>query len=298
MAYRLQFKRPGGIALLLTAALSGCTSSQLRDREALIGNLNIELNNIRQRNAVLEEQLATQKRELDAAGVRGPQAGLTGEGSGTEVRPPEDTMQTTSTSENLAAARNELEQERQKRLSLERELERLKSETASPYGDQRVPETDYLALKQELLDTRRTAEEDHKARERLAQELDRLQARVASDSTAPDDPARLAAIESLEREKQQLVSDLNRNLAASQQRAAELETELNELRKGNTDSTTLRSENDQLKTRLDEERRRIADLEAKLGVASRVTDLIFRLQAQQPGRGTDTKAPEAAPDRN
>jgi len=94
-------------------------------------------------------------------------------------------------------------------------------------------------------------------------------------------------IETLQREKDLLVDAFNRSLAESQRRSAELEQVLAVARSasGSDDAGTagagLRIENETLRQRLDEERRRTDELAAKLRAATRVADLIFKMQAQE-----------------
>lgn len=92
---------------------------------------------------------------------------------------------------------------------------------------------------------------------------------------------------------QEAMSSLARVLDADRRRQEDLEAELVALRSGApgtegavaADSTEL----NHLRTRLEEERRRNAELTAKLKLASRVTDLVFRMQNQ------DQQAPAYPP---
>jgi hypothetical protein len=176
---------------------------------------------------------------------------------------------------------------------LESELARLKEETSVPaFGERRVRESDYLALKQELVELRRSAEEDRRERERLAAQIRALQGGEGNAVAAEDgdSPEQRAQIESLQKEKEQIIDGLRKNLDASQQRAAELEAALASAKAGGTDNS-LREENGNLRSRLEEQRRHTEDLEAKLRVAARVSELIFRMQAQQPTAASPAAKP-------
>ncbi len=101
------------------------------------------------------------------------------------------------------------------------------------------------------------------------------------------------------------MESFNRSLAASQQRTADLERQLAASQAAAAaaaagaaanpapgqpvpvaapsegETASVRAENSALRARLDEEHRRTEELAAKLRVATRVTDLIFKMQAQQ-----------------
>jgi septal ring factor EnvC (AmiA/AmiB activator) len=264
--------------MVLTLVASACataTPRRLRERDATIARLTGELAAAQQRASALELDLESREHEIQAArreleALRaGGQTGLPGGGRSDAER------------SEIALLRAELQRERQRRQDLEAELDRLRRETSSPFGEDTVPQADYLALKQELVDLRRSAQRDRQARDQLAAQLESLQRSGKIDPQAIDDPAQRAHVEALQREKDQIIASLNRNLAASQQRAQALEEQLSAARQSAGDSGTLREENNSLRGRLDEERRRTQELEAKLRVASRVTELIFRMQSQQ-----------------
>jgi len=209
----------------------------------------------------------------------------------------------------LASLRAALTSEQQRREAAETQLARLKEETSGPaYGETRVPEADYLAVKQEIVDMRKALSDERGAREALAEQLRQLQSAPVPAPAAAEPPAAAEAtpnvedaelrarLQSLQEEKQALVESFNRSLATSQQRTAELEQQLaaapppavvTTAPVAVTDGTAdaVRAENAQLKARLDEEHKRTEDLAAKLRVAQRVTDLIFKMQTQQaPGQ--------------
>jgi hypothetical protein len=195
----------------------------------------------------------------------------------------------------VAALRAALSQEQERRLVVETELTRLKEETsASPYGGPRVPEADFLAVKQEVVELQKALADERSAREHMSADVQHLQGNgvppvpAAADTSAESADLR-ARLQSLQEERDAIVESLNRNLVASQQRAAELEQQLATARSAATPTTAdsdgaaaaAHAESTSLRAQLDEERHRAEDLAAKLKVATRVTDLIFKIQAQQ-----------------
>jgi chromosome segregation ATPase len=246
-----------------------------------VDQLASELGQAREHVQALERQLGSRQQEVNAlkAEVQQLRGAAAVEGKSTGAS-------RSGTSAADAALRRELAKERERRQALESELIRLKEETSSPvYGERMVRESEYLSVKQELVDLRRVAEEDRHARDRLAEQLRTLQSSQGQVAgAASDNPEQRAQVESLQRERDQIITNLNKTLTASQQRAAELETALAAAKSGGGD-TSVREENLSLRSRLDEQRRHTEQLEAKLRVATRVADLIFRMQAQQPSGG-------------
>jgi len=191
----------------------------------------------------------------------------------------------------LAALRAALSQEQERRELIENQLTRLKEETSASYIGPRVPESDYLAVKQELVLLRQSLADERGARDRLSSTTP-----PTADDTAADPAAQAAAAEStdlrvrlqhLQEERDSIVASLNNNLMASQHRVTELEQQLGAARAATSHAEAaaaangLSAENQSLRALLDEERRRTEDLNAKLKLAARVNDLIFKLQAQQ-----------------
>ncbi len=195
----------------------------------------------------------------------------------------------------LAAMRAALSQEQERREIVENELTRLKEETSASYLGPRVPESDYLAVKQELVLLRQSLADERAALERLTSATP-----DKPDGAAPDPAAQAAAAESadlrlrlrrLQEERDSIVESLNNNLMTSQRRVTELEQQLAAARAATTHAEAaaaangLSADNAALRAQLEEERRRTQALTAKLKLAARVNDLIFKIQAQQ----ADTK---------
>ncbi|MBI3782520.1 MAG: hypothetical protein HY270_03865 [Deltaproteobacteria bacterium] len=266
---------------LTVAALSACAGNSRYSRrgagsvDVRVQQLTRELEQTRERTQTLEQQLTTRQREVDSLKAEVQQLR---QSKGLANAP------STPLPSDVGSLRAQLTQERERRQLLETELTKLKEETSVPaFGERRVRESDYLALKQELVELRRAADEDRQERDRIAAQLRALQAgqpiAVAGDAPV-ENPVQRTQIENLQREKDQIIEGLRQNLAASQQRSGELETSLANAKSGAADPT-LRDENQTLRTKLDEARRRTENLEAKLRIAARVSDLIFRMQGQQ-----------------
>lgn len=187
-----------------------------------------------------------------------------------------------------------LTQEQQRRQEVETQLARLKEETSTPpYAQNNAADAELSAAKQQVAELRAALDEERSARERLAQDFRALQRRTASadagaDSMNAENADLRLRLQQLQEEKQNLTQSFNRSLAESQQRAADLERQLDQTHSGapsnvETDGAAagVQAENTALRSRLDEEHRRTEELAAKLKVAMRVTDLIFKMQAQQ-----------------
>ena len=196
-----------------------------------------------------------------------------------------------------ASLREALSQEHERREAAETQLARLKEETsAPPYGHDMVSAADFAAAKQEIVELRRRLDDERAGREHLAEELRALQQRAALDAAPaadppPDDGAH-SRVQQLQAERDAAMDNLKQSLDASQHRVAELETQLTAARAGTAAATSaappadgevasMRAENASLRAQLDEEHQQTEALTRKLKVASRVTDLIFKMQAQQ-----------------
>lgn len=182
----------------------------------------------------------------------------------------------------IASLRQALGRESQRRESLEKELARLKQETSSPvFGDSRVSEADFLAVKQELVELRRTLDQERHTREQLAEQLRSLQserARPVAGSGGAETAEMRVRLRKLEDDKRKILESLDRSVATSQRRAAELERRLRTLHssdgRGGDSLGAIQAENAALRASLDEERKRTELLAAKLKAATKITDLI------------------------
>jgi hypothetical protein len=257
---------------------------------AAVAALHAEVAQEQHRREAAETELARLKDETPpAAAVAALQAEVAQEQRRREAAESDLTRlrEDTAPAAVVAALHAEVAQEQHRREAAETQLARLKEETStSPLPQADGAPAALVAAKQEVVDLRRDLDEERATRERLAEALRALQEHSANhDSHADGANAELRArLEKLEAEKQALVDSFNRSLAASQQRTAELEQQL-QAAAGRGAATgevaTVQAENAALRTRLDEEHRRTEALAAKLQLATRVTDLIFKMQAQQ-----------------
>ena len=194
----------------------------------------------------------------------------------------------------LAGLRAALADEQAQRKRAETQLARLKEETSTPpYGAEPVTQAALAAARQEVSDLRAELDKERAARERMAEEFRALQERASADRAAAQgvdagSPQLRARLRELEEEKQNITQSFNRSLAESEQRTAELERQLAVARSAPTanapsesEISAVRAENDTLRSQLDAEHRRTEELAAKLRIAMRVTDLIFKMQGQQ-----------------
>lgn len=205
----------------------------------------------------------------------------------------------------VAALRRDLTREHQRREAAEQELARLRQETSTPpYSTNQEITAQLTAAKQQISKLRQQLQEEHAARTRLTAEIAKLQQRppqAATSATSAENAQLRARIKALETDKEAIVNSVKASLAASQRREAELQQQLAAVRKNTpaagadaaTEITTIRDENATLRQRLDEEHQRTELLASKLKVATRVAQLIFKIQAQQEGI---SPAPPQAPE--
>ena len=266
------------------AADEATLRQQLAERDREIVRLRNQVQEAQARENDMRASLEEASRRIGGDAAGSSRGGVTGSGGGgasgaSDERP--DVV--------LAALRAALSQEQERRELVENQLNRLKEETSASYIGPRVPEADYLAVKQELVLLRQSLADERAAH-------DHPSAGASASAVAAADPAAQAAIaesadlrvrlKHLQEERDTIVASLNNNLMASQQRVTQLEQELTVSRAATTHAeaaaaaTGLSAENATLRAQLDEERRRAQDLTAKLKLAARVNDLIFKIQAQ------------------
>lgn len=182
----------------------------------------------------------------------------------------------------IAGLHAELAEERRRRQAAEMQLERLRRETSqAPFGAPTVPESAFLAAKQEIVYLRQALAEEKLARQRLAEDFGALQRELAR-RPATASPAADSRRAELEHRTGEAAASFQRTLTATDAETAALDRELAEAATGaEDDDSAVRAENALLRQRLEEQRRRTEDLAAKLKLAVRVTDLIFKLEGQQ-----------------
>lgn len=253
---------------------------QLAERNREIMQLQAEVQEARARENDMRASLERASRALGGGAAGSPQQDANGAAapapaSGTAAHP--DVV--------LAALRAALSQEQERREIAESQLSRLKEETSASYAGPRVPESDYLAVKQELVVLRQALDDEQATcgRQPAAPPTAAVAAHAAASTESPDARVQL---QHMQEERDAIVETLTANLNASQKRVTDLEQQL-----GSTGATTagattagaaaVSAENARLRAQLEEEHRRTEALTAKLKVAERVNDLIFKIQAQQ-----------------
>jgi hypothetical protein len=190
----------------------------------------------------------------------------------------------------IAKLQQQLAMEVKRRREVETEMNRLLQETsAGPFEradnvvEKHLREQLDRANK-EITELRSTLMSERRERAALERRYTTLQAQVKAAGNAP---ARGAAsneeLEALKARQRRVLASIEQDLYASKQRETELRQSLEQSQGADATAlsdtvTNLRSENSALQIRLDDEHRRNRDLSAKLQLATRVTDLIFKMQ--------------------
>ncbi len=140
---------------------------------------------------------------------------------------------------------------------------------------------------------------EQRSRDDVERRFAALQAQAQSGAPAGDAPAKSASSEeiaALKERQRRVLASIQQDLEASKQREAEMRQTFESTNGNNgvalADTVVgLRTENSALQTRLDDEHQRNAELTAKLQLAQRVTDLIFRMQKNGTQAGAATALP-------
>ena len=196
----------------------------------------------------------------------------------------------------IASLRAHLEQERAKRRQLESDLTRLQQESAAgPFEN--GPTRALREARDEIAKLKVTLEAERRARENLTRRYAALEEKLRTagerpPEAAPSEPEEIAALRA---RQEKALASIRRELAVSQQREQELRQTLQTTQGPDAISladaiSNVRGENSALQVRLDEEHQRNRELSAKLKLAMRVTDLIFKMQA---ARSAAAVVPEA-----
>jgi predicted RNase H-like nuclease (RuvC/YqgF family) len=294
-------------ALAHERELSAALQQLVDERTREVQGLRVEIKQLRKDHTDLRAALDRALAAANAGAAASAPSGIAGNGATqaatAAASEPSTAAAATAKAENMrreleqqqaAATRlqSALAQEQQRREHVEAELSRLKQETSSPpYGDGQAGEAALAAAKREVVELRTALGQERAARQRLAQDFRALQQRAAGENAGPqnadaENSQLRSQLQQLEQEKRKITDSFNHSLAESQQRATELEEQLAQARMTDNagaasgELTNIRAENAALRMRLDEEHRRTEELAAKLKTATRVTDLIFKMQAQ------------------
>lgn len=206
----------------------------------------------------------------------------------------------------IAALQKQLTLEVKRRQDVEAEMSRLLQETsAGPFehADDVVEKhlrEELARARKEVSDLRGTLITERREREDLERRYAALQAQTtataAAGSGAPSEE-----VEALRERQRRVLASIQQELEASKQREAELRQSLEGSQGSNGVSVAdevanLRSSNSALQLRLEDEHQRNRDLSAKLQLATRVTDLIFKMQSAgvQSAQPVAAVAPPAA----
>jgi hypothetical protein len=192
----------------------------------------------------------------------------------------------------IAKLEQQLASEVKRRQQVESEMNRLLQETsAGPFEhadnvvEQHLRE-ELARARKEITELRTTVTSERRDRAELERRFASLQAQVEATSRAT--AARSAVpneeVEALKERQRRVLASIQQDLESSRQHEAELRQSLEGAQGPDGVSladavSNLRAENSALQMRLDDEHRRNGDLSAKLQLATRVTDLIFRMQS-------------------
>lgn len=190
----------------------------------------------------------------------------------------------------IARLERMLAAEVQRRQEVEAEMNRLLQETsAGPYDQATSVVEKHLReqldrARREIANLRTSLASERRSHDEVERRFAALQAQLQSAPAGDAPPgARSEEMEALKERQRRVLASIQQDLAASKQREVELRQAL-ETAQGNGGASLadtvsgLRTENSALQLRLDEEHQRNAALNAKVQLAKRVADLIFRMQ--------------------
>jgi len=188
----------------------------------------------------------------------------------------------------------ELEGERTRRVDAEDQLARLREETsASPY--ETAPQEALQEAQREIDRLNNQLSSERRDRDDLERRFAELQLQFDQQPTAaavvePSDPE----MSELQTDQRRLMASIQQDLEASRRRESDLRETIASLQGEGSGQLTdqvhdLESENLALQSSLDSEHERNVELAAKLEVATRVADLIFKMRREGPAP-TDTVA--------
>jgi hypothetical protein len=244
-----------------------------------------------------------QQAKTEAAGTAAP-AGATDAAGGSEPATTID-QRVAAAQKRIARLEQQLALEVQRRRDVEGEMKRLLQETsAGPF--ERADDVVEKHLREELDRARKEVGQLRAAlatERREHDEVERayaaLQAQVQAGAHAAPGGASSEEIEALKERQRRVLASIQQDLEASRQREAALRQSVEQLQGGGAASLsdamiTLRSQNSALQMRLEEEHQRNRDLTAKLHLAMRVTDLIFRMRQSAEPQAVAVAQPAAA----
>jgi len=228
-----------------------------------------------------------------APAIKGPDASTGSAAERSGAAPP---GLTTSADQRLAQAQKrivrleqQLASELKRRREVEAEMDRLLQETsAGPYEHADNALETHLReeldrARREVNELRNTVRAERRERNEIERRYAALQAQVQSTTAVATREPQSEELEALKERQRRVLASIQQDLELSKQRETELRRSVEESQGADAGAltetvTTLRSENSALQVRLDDEHRRNRDLSAKLQLATRVTDLIYKMQ--------------------
>jgi chromosome segregation ATPase len=189
----------------------------------------------------------------------------------------------------VATLRQKLIDEREQRVRLERELQRLQAEqsemSSGPFENKM--QSNLAEARKQIEELKQALTTERKARQDLAHRYEQLQVelnRLRQERPAAEPAEKAEEIAALEARQQRVLASIERDLLVSRERETELRNALESSQGPDavplaTAVSNLRAQNDALQTRLDDEHRHNRELSAKLNLAARVTDLIFKMRS-------------------
>jgi DNA repair exonuclease SbcCD ATPase subunit len=270
---------------------------QIQGQESDLTQAREEANELRTRELTARSEL--QQLQAQVEKNRAPYVAMAASSGGSWDAYQERTGQGGGGSPLIATLRQKLIDEREQRVRLERQLERLQSEaaemSAGPFENKL--QSDLTDARKQVEDLKQALSAERQARQDLAQHFEQLQLeleRVRQEHPAAAAAAPSEEIAALEARQKRVLASIERDLLLSRQRESEMRAAL-EASQGPDAAplaaavSNLRSENEALQTRLDDEHRHNLELSAKLNLAARVTDLIFKM------RNADSRDPLPTP---
>ena len=198
----------------------------------------------------------------------------------------------------IARLQKQLAAEVKRRHEVEAEMTRLLQETSAGPFDKAVNvvekhlREELTRARKEIRELRNTLTAERRERDNLERRYAALQAQVeATAKAAPREGVPNEEVEALKERQRRVLASIQQDLAATKQRETELRQALEQTDGADGASVAeevsgLRSENSALQMRLDQEHQRNRELAAKLQLATRVTDLIYKMQSN----GSDSVA--------
>lgn len=259
---------------------------ELASRDAAVAEAQQQAESAQRSEEQLRSELAATRSEVEslrgelaevraAAGAGGEATGAAG---GAEV----------------ARLESELSSERTRRIEAEDQLSRLRQETsAGPY--ERAAETApaLAEAQQQIAELTATLADERQQRADLERRYDALQTQIDTAPAAAAAPAEADAdMVELQEQQRRVMAAIQQDLEASRRREDALRGQLAAAQGPDATGLSeqvmgLRAENQALQSTLDAEHRTNRELAAKLEVATRVADLIFKMRAEGQPIATD-----------